>query len=104
MVKPLAEKHGIPHQICVWAQKYIAETFSENRSNGTGKVIKDGWNIDLQAIDENLLQFTIVAQNNSQVELFLGDRDIMDSGNDIIVLNANDKQNYCLDKQDNSKR
>ena len=49
-------------------------------------------------IEENLLQITIVTQNNSWVGLILGGHDIMDSGNDIIVVSANDKQSYCLDK------
>ena len=74
------------------------DTFSESRSAGTGKEIKDGWNIELQLVEENMLQITVVAQNNSWVGLILGGHDIMDSGNDIVVVSANDKQSYCLDK------
>ena len=60
--------------------------------------MKEGWNIELQLIENNTLLMTIVAQNNSWVGIILGGHDIMDEGNDIIIVSANDKLSYCIDK------
>ena len=81
------------------------DTFSEARSSGTGKEILDGYNVELQLVkneqDESVLEITIVAQQNSWVGLIMGGHDIMDADNDLIVVSANDKQSYCIDKYTN---
>ena len=47
------------------------------------------------------LEITIVARNNSWVGIILGGGKIMREGNDLIVVSANGKQSYCLDKHTN---
>ena len=72
-------------------QKCLKDTFSENVSNGSGKEILAGWNIEMQRVQENKLQITVVAKQNSWVGLILGGHDIMDADNDLIVVSANGK-------------
>lgn len=51
--------------------------------------MQDGWNVEMQLIEDNKMEITIIAKNNSWVGLILGGHDIMDSGNDLIVVSAN---------------